>query len=227
MLSRRLAIALTGLLAASTAALGLAPATATAAVTHDPVVTVYGFGGNSSQFDPIKTSLKAAGWSSTGFYDFGYIGTNANAQTGGELKKFVDGVKARTGAKKVDLLVHSMGAISSRYYLKALGGSTSVDAWIAMGGADKGTTIAGLCAPLFAACADMVPGSKILTYLNTGDPTPGRTRYFTFYSSCDGVITPYTNILVDTATNIDAGCVSHNNYFSTPLVQNDITLILG
>ncbi len=204
---------------------------AKAAVTHDPVVTVYGFGGYSQQFDPIKNALIAAGWSKTGFYDFGYIGTDSNVQIAGELKTFVDNVKKQTGAAKVDLLVHSMGAISSRYYLKSLGGSASVDAWVSMGGANQGTTypLLSLCAPIFAACKDLTPGSAILTGLNSGNPTPGPTRYYEFYSTCDGTITPYTNILLGgTATNIAVTpCVAHNDYFSVPAVQALIQQELG
>jgi triacylglycerol lipase len=225
---RRLAALAAGFALACTSLAVAAPAKA--AVKHDPVITVYGFGGYSQQFDPIKTKLVAAGWSKNGFYDFGYIGTNSNVQIANELKAYVDNVKKQTGAAKVDLLVHSMGAISSRYYLKFLGGSTSVDAWIALGGADQGTTypLLALCAPFFAACADMTPGSPILTKLNTGDWTPGSTRYYTHYSTCDGVITPYTNILVETATNTAVTpCVAHNDYFSNASVQTLVQQELG
>lgn len=226
---RRLAAVAAGLALACTSLAVAAPAKA--AVTHDPVITVYGFGGYSQQFDPIKTKLIAAGWSKTGFYDFGYIGTNSNVQIGTELKAYVENVKKKTGATKVDLLVHSMGAISSRYYLKSLGGTSSVDAWVAMGGANQGTTypLLTLCAPFFAACKDLTPGSTILKGLNSGDPTPGPTRYFNFYSTCDGTITPYPNILLGgTATNTAVTpCVAHNDYFSVPAVQALIQQELG
>jgi triacylglycerol esterase/lipase EstA (alpha/beta hydrolase family) len=228
MFRRGLVVTLTGL--ALTALPLIAAPSADAAGRHDPVVTVYGFAGASQAFDPIKSELVTAGWPKDAFHDFGYIGTNSNVQIATELKAYVDNVKKETGASKVDLLVHSMGAISSRYYLKFLGGSTSVDAWIALGGADQGTTYAplSLCAPFFAACADMVPGSPILTALNSGDPTPGTTRYYTHYSSCDGVIVPFTNILVDTATNTPVEpCVGHNDYFSNASVQRLVQQELG
>ncbi|MEO3936225.1 hypothetical protein V3N99_05625 [Dermatophilaceae bacterium Soc4.6] len=48
----------------------------------------------------------------------------------------------------------------------------------------------------------MVPGSKVVTGLNSGDPTPGRTRYDTADTSRDGAMNPDTNTPVDTATNV-------------------------
>jgi pimeloyl-ACP methyl ester carboxylesterase len=77
------------------------------------------------------------------------------------------------GDRRVALIGHSVGGLSARYYLKALGGSAVVDQYIAIGTAQYG--IASKCIPGTEqySCFD----SDFFRTLNEGDDTPGPTRY--------------------------------------------------
>ena len=57
----------------------------------------------------------------------------------------VNEIKAATGAAKVDIITHSMGGLSSRYYIKNLGGAANVDDWVSLAGPNHGTTWAYGC----------------------------------------------------------------------------------
>ncbi|MEM2085875.1 MAG: hypothetical protein QXF06_00525 [Archaeoglobaceae archaeon] len=48
------------------------------------------------------------------------------------MAQWVDNILRTTGASKIDIVAHSMGGISSRYYLKVLGGGNKVDDYITL-----------------------------------------------------------------------------------------------
>ena len=54
-----------------------------------------------------------------------------NAETIGQL---VESVQAQTCQPRVDIVAHSMGTISSRYYIKNLGGLDEVNTYVTLGG---------------------------------------------------------------------------------------------
>jgi len=62
--------------------------------------------------------------------------------TAQQLATEVNSVLAQTGASKVDPVVHSMGALAARYYLKNLGGTSYVDDFVSATGVNHGTTVA-------------------------------------------------------------------------------------
>jgi triacylglycerol lipase len=102
-----------------------------------------------------------------------------------------------------------MGGLSSRYYLKNLGGQAKVDDWVSLAGPNHGTSTAYFC--FSTACSEMRPGSSFLNALNSVDETPGTTvNYGTFWSNCDEVINPDSSVLLSGATNTGVGCLSHS-----------------
>jgi triacylglycerol lipase len=121
----------------------------------------------------------------------------------------VDQLLAANGATKVDIISHSMGGLSSRYYARNLGGDAKIDAWVSLGGPNHGTTSANVC--FSTACTEMRIGSTstFLTALNSGDETPGVPRYGTFWSNCDEIINPHDSVLLSGATNAQTACISH------------------
>lgn len=133
-----------------------------------------------------------------------YNSAQSNATTAQEVQE----LRADTGAAKVDIVTHSMGGLSSRYYLRNLGGTASVDEWVSIGGPNHGTWTAVACS-LLASCREMVPGSSFLNALNSGDETPGSVRYGTFWSPCDEIINPDGSVVLSGATNTRTGCIGH------------------
>ncbi|MEU0130148.1 alpha/beta fold hydrolase [Streptomyces sp. NPDC006289] len=225
-------VAFTLLSSASTAGAaqpaGTAPAPASqagAAVqplsTSTPVVFVHGYTGNASNWVTAMSVFQLNGWSSSKLFAYEYNSYGNNITNAQGLATFVNNVKSRTGASKVAIVNHSMGGLVSQYYLKVLGGNTSVSHLASIAGANHGTTFAGACL-IYTTCQQMYPGSSFISQITSGDETPGDTRYATWYSACDGVILPYTSTRLSGATNNNVACQTHIGYLADTIVLGQI-----
>ncbi|MCZ7414840.1 MULTISPECIES: esterase/lipase family protein [unclassified Streptomyces] len=69
-----------------------------------------------------------------------------------------------------------MGGLSSRYYLKNLGGTSKVDSWASLGGPNHGTDMAEAC--FNTSCLEMrgAPTSSPPSTRATRPPEPPATR---------------------------------------------------
>lgn len=132
----------------------------------------------------------------------------------------MDSILLATGATKVDVITHSMGGLSSRYYAKNLGGDARIDAWVSLGGPNHGTTTAYGCVQ--TSCVEMRPGSTFLKNLNATDETPGAPRYATWWSACDAVIEPDNSTPLAGATNTQTACLSHSALYSDATVYAQV-----
>ncbi|MGW2680854.1 esterase/lipase family protein [Streptomyces sp. NPDC001436] len=186
-----------------------APA-AQAAAPPDPVVFVHGWNSDGRTWNTMAGRFRADGWPADRLYQWSYPGKQSNATTASRLAEEIDRVLAATGASKVDLVTHSMGGLSSRYYLKNLAGGAKVDAWVSLAGPNHGTDAAYLCGG--PACAEMRPGSKFLNDLNAGDETPGISRYATWRSPCDSIVKPEDTVVLAGAVNNRASCLQHTAF---------------
>lgn len=140
-------------------------------------------------------------------YTFQYDAGRPNAETAARIAARVDQILVATRARRIDIVTHSMGALPTRFYLKNLGGTSRVDAWVSLGGPNHGTTSAEIC--FSAACREMRIGSAFLAALNEGDETPGDVRYATWRSPCDGVIDPDASTILEGAENRETACLGH------------------
>lgn len=179
------------------------------ALKHDPILLVHGYGGNKGNLSEMIASFKAEGWEDNELYAYDYSFTTSNAVNAQEIRDQVNGIVAATGATKVDIVAFSIGSVSSRYYLKNLGGDAKVDAWVSLGGPNHGTDTAINCSGLFTPCAEILPGSAFLAALNSGDETPGLPRYATWRSPCDATINPDESVVLAGATNNQTACIAH------------------
>jgi triacylglycerol lipase len=184
-------------------------ATETSASHHDPILFVHGYTSNASAWDNMKSRFIADGWESNRLFAYTFSSTQSNATVAQAVAQRVNEIRAATGAAKVDIITHSMGGLSSRYYLKNLGGTAYVDEWVSLGGPNHGTTWAYGCF-FFSPCNQMIPGSSFLNQLNSGDETPGAVRYGTWWSPCDELINPDTSTILSGATNTQTACMSHS-----------------
>ncbi|MBR8745163.1 triacylglycerol lipase [Nocardiopsis sp. MG754419] len=221
---RRLTSLLCGLVLALTAALQAAPATAD---SHTPIVFIHGFMGKGNQWDDMRAALVDSGYPEDRLHDFSYDWARSNTTIAGYLDDHVEGVRDQHGADRVHLVTHSMGGLSSRYYIKNLGGTETVDQWISLGGPNNGTDIANLCPSPITPCDEMRHGSAFLSDLNSGDPTPGPVGYTTLRSSCDIVISPTDSTSLPGADNIQVGCVEHISLMWNSQVIDHVIDIVG
>jgi triacylglycerol lipase len=175
----------------------------------DPILFVHGYTSNAATWNTMISRFQADGWESNRLFAYTFSSTQSNATVAQAVAQRVNEIKAATGAAKVDIISHSMGGLSSRYYLKNLGGTANVDDWVSLAGPNHGTTWAYGCF-FFSPCNQMIPGSSFLNQLNSGDETPGAVNYGTWWSNCDELINPDTSTILTGATNTNAGCLSHS-----------------
>src|ERR1041384_2722479 len=110
-----------GLAAALALLLLIAPASPPAhALAHDPILFVHGWNSNSSTWTTMIGRFQADGWTSSELYNWSYDWHQSNATTAQQISDKVNQILAATGATKVDLISHSMGGLSTRYYVKNL-----------------------------------------------------------------------------------------------------------
>ncbi|MFF4901316.1 esterase/lipase family protein [Streptomyces sp. NPDC001068] len=224
--TRRIATALTAIAGSLLLSLPLATAPAQAA-SHDPVVFVHGLSSDASTWDDWIADFEADGYSSSQLFAWSYDWTKSNVTTASQLSSYIQTVLARTGASKVDLVVHSMGALNSRYYLKNLGGTAYVDDFVSVAGVNHGTSTAALCGWLYTSCKEMTTGSSFLTALNSGDETPGGVSYAAYWSNCDSAIDPDSSALLSGATNVGVGCISHTDMNNDHGVYQQVRDFIG
>ncbi|MCT9076079.1 esterase/lipase family protein [Streptomyces fulvoviolaceus] len=208
--TRRISAVVSALVSSLLLSLSLAAAPAHAA-THNPIVFVHGLSSSSSSWDDWAADFEADGYTASELDAWSYSWSQSNVTTAQQLATEVQRVLTATGASKVDLVVHSMGALSARYYLKNLGGTAYVDDFVSTAGVNHGTTTASWCTWLYTSCAEMYTGSSFLTSLNSGDETPGSVAYASYWSNCDDALTPDTTAILSGATNVEVGCVSHTD----------------
>lgn len=192
----------------------LLPATASAAATtsfgqaSNPILFVHGWNSNGSTWDTMVSRFKADGWPANYLDQWTYNTQQSNATTAQQLAQEVDKLKAATGASKVDVVTHSMGGLSGRYFTKNLGGDSTVDGWVSLAGPNHGTTTANVCGD--TSCTEMRIGSDFLNKLNANDETPGSPRYATWWSPCDEIINPHDSTPLSGATNTQTACLTHS-----------------
>jgi len=204
----RLVLAGLFLLALSFAFLASPPRQSTASHV-DPILFVHGYTSDASAWNTMISRFQADGWESNRLFAYTFSSTKSNASIAQDVKTRVDQIRAATGAAKVDIVTHSMGGLSSRYYLKNLGGQANVDDWVSLGGPNHGTTWAYGCF-FVSPCNQMIPGSSFLNGLNSGDETPGAVNYGTWWSPCDELINPDTSVILSGASNTQTACMDHS-----------------
>lgn len=165
-----------------------------------PVVLVHGtFGTPAANWAFMSPALKAEGFCVFAL-EYGRLplnpfpGVDHPDVSADQLKIFVDGVLAATGAGKVDLVGHSQGGMMPRYYLRFLGGAAKVNDLVGIAPSNHGTDTP-LAAPsgIFCpACADQATGSAFLRNLNAGHEVEPGVDYTVVETRYDEVVTPFT-----------------------------------
>ncbi|MFI6868426.1 esterase/lipase family protein [Nocardia sp. NPDC050406] len=144
-----------------------------------PVLLIHGWQGSTAQFSDMRAVLEQAGFP---VYVVELPGDEniANVRAIGEV---VDRARGEHGGGKVDLVGHSMGGLSARYYLKYAGGTETTRTYISMGSSQRGYAPACLLPP--AAGGQMCPLNDFIVRLNSGDPTPPPVTYTFLNSTLD------------------------------------------
>jgi triacylglycerol lipase len=196
-----------------------------ASARPDPVLLVHGFRGSSSGWHALEASLRAQGYRASEIDAIDYGDDASNLDVARQIAREATALRARTGADHIDVVSHSMGAISSRYWLERLGGAAHVDAWVSLAGVNEGTVWAYGCYAL-APCREMVPTSSMLQRLNDDFRPAGTIRYAAWWSPCDEAIVPHANAELPGAHNVETACLGHTEMRTDPHVLRDVVRFL-
>ncbi|NWF25816.1 triacylglycerol lipase [Streptomyces sp. PKU-EA00015] len=202
-----------------------AAGTSTFNSSSHPILFVHGYNGSGANWDTMVSRFRNDGWPAAYLDQWSYDSRQSNATTAEQLAGEVDRLLAATGASQVDVVTHSMGGLSSRHYLKNLGGEARAEAWVSLGGPNHGTDTANGC--FDPSCAEMRIGSNFLTALNSGDETPGGPRYATWWSPCDTVINPDTSVALTGAGNTRTACLGHNALLTDATVYAQVRSMIN
>jgi triacylglycerol lipase len=169
-----------------------------------PVLLVPGYGGATSALDTLAVRLRAAGRDATVVRLPG-DGTGELRDQADVLDKAVR-AKLAGGAPSVDVVGYSAGGVVARLWAATDGGAAVARRIVTLGSPHHGTQVAALGASLFpgqcpTACAELVPGSALLTQLNR-DETPAGPIWVSLWTDQDQVVTPPDSARLDGALNI-------------------------
>ena len=158
-----------------------------------PVLLVPGYGGATSDLEPLAAALRAQGRDATIVHLAG-DGTGDLHVQAGVLQTAVREA-LRGGAASVDIVGYSAGGVTARLWLRAYDGGSVARRIVTLGSPQHGTDLASLAADIApdscpAACRQLVTDSDLVRSLNSGDETPPGPRWVSIWTTDDRVSTP-------------------------------------
>jgi triacylglycerol lipase len=200
----------------------------------DPVLFIHGYKPDVGGWNPMISSFQQSGWPASSLFDWYYDWSLSNVTTANAIAAKVNHILSTTGKTRVDLISHSMGSLSARYYVKNLGGGAKVDDFVSLGGLNHGTSSFKLSLPYIGCsatptpCNEMVENSPFLTALNASDETPGPVWYMTIVADCDPVVSSSSVALAGATNEVWdaplASCVDPTNS-SHSILRSESTVI--
>ncbi|MFX1391883.1 MAG: esterase/lipase family protein, partial [Promethearchaeota archaeon] len=131
-----------------------------------------------------------------------------NALNALQISSKVDEILTQTGASKVDIVAHSMGGLSARYYIKHVMNGDKVDDYVSLDSPQHGFYVYRLWGidwytQYTSFLYDFYPNNNLFSDLNgDGNETPGSVHYFCFY--IDDI-----SATLDGASNVNTPWVTH------------------
>ncbi|GGL22680.1 esterase/lipase family protein [Nocardia jinanensis] len=156
----------------------------------NPVLVIGGFDADRGILENLRSDLADRGYNAYSMVlpgvPAGSSGTAGIAESATVIADKVADIRRTTGARRVDLVGHSMGGLAQRHYVKFLGGLDSVGTYLDLGTPNDGQPLGFLCAPLFPGCRDIAPDSDFLQQLNTPPVLPPGIPAYHLYSENEG-----------------------------------------
>lgn len=164
-----------------------------------PILFVHGVNGSAADFAAMIARFEARGWPSGSLVarTFDDPSWGCNVDNAATLATWVSELQAATGAPQIDVVAHSMGTLSSRFFMKNLGGTTHTRTYATLGGMHHG--LATSCSPDFPGkpCiwSEICSSGAYVAQLDAAPATPGPTRWISIYGSADDVVPASSSIL--------------------------------
>lgn len=180
---------------------------------HRPVVFVHGINGQSGNFDTMIRRLVDDGWPEA--YIFRFDAQDAswgcNVENAAAIDALVHEARARTCQPRVDLVAHSMGSLSSRFFVKNLGGHEAINTYVTLGGMHHGLFTPCLAPDFLGVCVwrELCETGEFIEQLNDDPTTPGDLHWVSIYGTADESV-PNESSQLDGAENIVFEGVEHS-----------------
>jgi triacylglycerol esterase/lipase EstA (alpha/beta hydrolase family) len=193
-----------------------------------PVLLVPGYGGSTSDLEPLAAALRAQGREATVVHLAG-DGTGDLEVQAGVLQSAVR-TALRGGAGSVDVLGYSAGGVTARLWLRAYDGGSVARRIVTLGSPQHGTDLASLASDLAPescpeACRQLATDSDLMRSLNAGDETPDGPLWVSIWTTDDQVSTPPETASLDGALafSVQSVCpgrqVTHGQLPTDPAVM--------
>lgn len=201
-----------------------------------PVLVVPGYGGDTSDLEPLVTELRSEGRQVVVFEPT-EGGTGDLRLQARRLAALATKVMKQVGAQSVDLIGYSAGGVVARLFVRDDGGGPVVRRVLTLGSPHHGTEVAALARDAAggcpAACEQLATGSDLLRRLDAGDETPDGPRWVTVRTAEDTIVTPVDSAALEGALNIvvqnlcPQAKTSHGGLPGDPVVLAAVRSVLG
>ena len=177
-----------------------------------PVVFVHGVNGEPANFDTMAGRMVASGWPDEYlfFFEAEDPAWGCNVDNAERLGQLIDSVLEQTCQPRVDLVAHSMGTLSSRYWVKNLSGVEQVNTYVTLGGQHHGLLSPCLAPDFLNVCVwkELCQSGDFIAQLNEDPATPGDLFWVSMYGTADDVV-PNDSSNLEGAENIEFEGVEH------------------
>jgi triacylglycerol lipase len=204
-----------------------APVVVDAAPLPDPVLFIHGINGSAADWDALKARLIAAGWPADRMMarTFPDPSWGCNLDNAALIKTWADELKASTGATRIDMVIHSMGALSSRYFMKNFGGAGEVGTYVSLGGMHHGLFPPCLSPLDVCVWKEICSTNPFVAGLDAAPAIPGPARWVSIYSTGDTTM-PNASSQLDGAENIVVSGLTHTGLLDDGPVAAEVMRVL-
>ena len=176
----------------------------------DGIVFVHGIKGSGNDWKVMRDRFIADGWSASRLIaeTFADPSWGCNTTNASRVSSWVAQLKA-DGAQRIAIVAHSMGGLSSRHYLKALGGTADVAVFVTLGTMHHG--LSSPCLSPLPVCVwqELCESGAFIAALNAAPATPGPTAWTSIFSTDDGDV-PVKSSTLQGANNIQLMGITHS-----------------
>ncbi len=177
-----------------------------------PILLVHGIDGSAADFDALQARLRADGWDASNVFAFTFADAKwgCNVDNASTIKTWIETILTTTGAPEVNVIAHSMGTLSSRHFVKQLGGTDMVARYITLGGMHHGLSSSCLATFPGAPCVwrELCESGEFVAQLNAVPATPGNLHWVSIYGTADETV-PNSSSQLAGAENISMPGVDH------------------